>query len=64
MVLCIILFILKGMRIAMLENEFESQLDSAKREGLKSFGDDVVLIEKFIDTPRSVYLLHNILEQN
>ncbi|GAB6018588.1 Methylcrotonoyl-CoA carboxylase subunit alpha, mitochondrial, variant 2 [Chamberlinius hualienensis] len=44
----------KGMRIAITEDEFESQLDSAKREALKSFADDVVLIEKFVETPRHV----------
>ncbi|KAL5016276.1 hypothetical protein ScPMuIL_005865 [Solemya velum] len=44
----------KGMRIAMTEAEFESQLESAKTEGIKSFGDDVMLLEKFIETPRHV----------
>jgi len=44
----------KGMRIAMNESEFESQLESAKREALKSFNDDIVLIEKFVETPRHV----------
>lgn len=32
--------------------EFQSQLESARREALKSFGDDVMLVEKYIDTPR------------
>jgi 3-methylcrotonyl-CoA carboxylase alpha subunit len=40
------------MRIAMTEEEFESQLESAKTEGMKSFGDDIMLIEKFVETPR------------
>ena len=31
----------KGMRIAMTPNEFDSQLESAKREAQKSFGDQV-----------------------
>jgi Carbamoyl-phosphate synthase L chain, ATP binding domain len=44
----------KGMRIAMTEGEFESQLESAKREAMKSFGDEVMLIEKFVKTPRHV----------
>ncbi|KAK3084180.1 hypothetical protein FSP39_009643 [Pinctada imbricata] len=44
----------KGMRIAMSEDEFESQLESAKTEGLKSFGDDIMLLEKFVQTPRHV----------
>ena len=44
----------KGMRIAMTEAEFESQLESAQREAMKSFGDEVMLIEKFVKTPRHV----------
>ena len=32
----------KGMRIAMTEAEFDSQLESAKREAMKSFGDEVI----------------------
>lgn len=44
----------KGMRIALTESEFKEQLDSARREALKSFGDDVVLLEKFVSEPRHV----------
>ncbi|XP_048252386.1 methylcrotonoyl-CoA carboxylase subunit alpha, mitochondrial-like [Haliotis rufescens] len=44
----------KGMRICMSEEEFETQLESAMTEGRKSFGDDVMLIEKFVETPRHV----------
>ncbi|CAH1779493.1 unnamed protein product [Owenia fusiformis] len=44
----------KGMRICMTKEEFDSQLESAKREAMKSFGDDIVLIEKFVETPRHV----------
>ncbi|XP_060067117.1 methylcrotonoyl-CoA carboxylase subunit alpha, mitochondrial-like [Ylistrum balloti] len=44
----------KGMRIAHSPEEFESQLESARAEGLKSFGDDVMLLEKFVETPRHV----------
>lgn len=40
------------MRIAMTEADFDGQLESAKTEGMKSFGDDVMLIEKFVETPR------------
>ena len=36
----------------MTEGEFEEQLESAKTEGMKSFGDDVMLLEKFVETPR------------
>ncbi|CAH2068718.1 unnamed protein product, partial [Iphiclides podalirius] len=44
----------KGMRIAMTEEEFLSQLESAKRESLKSFGDESMLLEQYITDPRHV----------
>ncbi|XP_042216401.1 methylcrotonoyl-CoA carboxylase subunit alpha, mitochondrial-like [Homarus americanus] len=44
----------KGMRIAMKPEEFDAQLESARREATKSFGDDVMLIEKFVERPRHV----------
>jgi len=44
----------KGMRIAMTEAEFEPQLESAKREAMKSFGDEVMLLEKYVEQPRHV----------
>ncbi|EEC04643.1 propionyl-coenzyme A carboxylase, alpha polypeptide, putative, partial [Ixodes scapularis] len=44
----------KGMRIVMNEGEFDAQLESAKREAMKSFGDDNMLIEKFVANPRQV----------
>ncbi|XP_037597846.1 methylcrotonoyl-CoA carboxylase subunit alpha, mitochondrial-like, partial [Cebus imitator] len=44
----------KGMRIVRSEQEFQEQLESARREAKKSFGDNAVLIEKFVDTPRHV----------
>jgi len=44
----------KGMRIAMTAEEFEPQLESAKREAMKSFGDEVMLLEKFVVDPRHV----------
>ncbi|XP_040578900.1 methylcrotonoyl-CoA carboxylase subunit alpha, mitochondrial [Lepeophtheirus salmonis] len=44
----------KGMRIALTEDEFEQQLNSAKTEGLKSFGDEVMLLEKYVQNPRHV----------
>ena len=43
----------------MTEGDFSEQLESAKREAIKSFGDDVMLVEKFVQTPRyavQVYL--------
>ncbi|CAG9575889.1 unnamed protein product [Danaus chrysippus] len=44
----------KGMRIAMTEAEFLPQLESAKRESLKSFGDESMLLEQYITDPRHV----------
>lgn len=44
----------KGMRIAMKPEEFKEQLESARREAMKSFGDEVMLIEKFVERPRHV----------
>ncbi|XP_032081253.1 methylcrotonoyl-CoA carboxylase subunit alpha, mitochondrial [Thamnophis elegans] len=44
----------KGMRIALTEKEFQEQLESARREAKKSFNDDAMLIEKFVDNPRHV----------
>lgn len=44
----------KGMRIAHTLDEFEDQLMSAKSEARNSFGDYVMLIEKYITTPRHI----------
>lgn len=44
----------KGMRIAMTPEDFDEALESAKRESLKAFGDDVMLLEKFVAEPRHV----------
>lgn len=44
----------KGMRIAASKSEFQDQLQSAKSEARNSFGDDHVLVEKFITTPRHI----------
>lgn len=38
----------------MIIGEFEQQLDSAKREAMKSFGDQVMLLEKYVVNPRHV----------
>lgn len=40
------------MRVASGPEEFKEMLQSAKRESLKSFGDDSVLLEKFIKRSR------------
>ncbi|KAL8921772.1 MAG: hypothetical protein Q9208_005529 [Pyrenodesmia sp. 3 TL-2023] len=44
----------KGMRIAMTIDDFDSQLTSAKSEAQSSFGDEVMLVEKYITTPRHI----------
>jgi len=44
----------KGMRIARSKAEFQDQLRSAKTEAMNSFGDDQMLIEKYITTPRHI----------
>ncbi|KAF2355622.1 Biotin/lipoyl attachment, partial [Trinorchestia longiramus] len=44
----------KGMRIAFTPAEFQEQLESARREAVKSFNDDVMLVEKFVQRPRHV----------
>lgn len=46
----------KGMKIVFQPSEFESQLESAKREGQQSFGDGTVLLEKYLLNPRHVEL--------
>ncbi len=44
----------KGMKIALREADLAEQLSSAQREGKNSFGDDRVLVEKYI--PRARHL--------
>ena len=44
----------KGMRIVRTPEEFDEMLDSSKREALKSFNDDRVLLEKYIERPRHI----------
>ncbi|MFL6742804.1 MAG: biotin carboxylase N-terminal domain-containing protein, partial [Sphingomicrobium sp.] len=44
----------KGMRLAYSEKDVREGFDSVKREGLSSFGDDRVFIEKFIEQPRHI----------
>lgn len=44
----------------MTASEFDEQLESAKREAMKSFNDDIMLIEKFIETPRYEIIFENI----
>lgn len=47
---------LQGMRIARSDADFLEQLESARREARKSFNDDVVLVEKFVEDPRCVFI--------
>ena len=42
------------MRIVESESDFIMMLNSSKRESLKSFGDDTVLVEKYLKTPRHI----------
>jgi len=44
----------RGMRIVNEAGEFTRALDGAKREALASFGDDRVLIEKYLASPRHI----------
>ncbi|MCC6926500.1 acetyl/propionyl/methylcrotonyl-CoA carboxylase subunit alpha [Novosphingobium sp.] len=44
----------KGMRLAFNEKDVREGFESVKREGLNSFGDDRVFIEKFIEDPRHI----------
>lgn len=46
----------KGMRAVMDDNHFHEALGAARREAMKSFNDDVVLIEKLVQAPRHVEL--------
>ena len=52
--LFVCLFFIQGMRFALTEQDFEAQLESAKREAMKSFGDEVMLLEKYVSEPRHV----------
>lgn len=44
----------KGMRKVEAENDFEAALASCQREAKSSFGNDDVLIEKYIQSPRHI----------
>ncbi len=44
----------KGMRLAYGEQDVREGFEATKREGLASFGDDRVFIEKFIESPRHI----------
>lgn len=44
----------KGMRIVAKAEEFDAALASCKREAINSFGDDAVLIERYVTKPRHI----------
>ncbi|HET9641085.1 MAG TPA: acetyl/propionyl/methylcrotonyl-CoA carboxylase subunit alpha [Allosphingosinicella sp.] len=44
----------KGMRLAYSEKDVREGFEATKREGLASFGDDRVFIEKFVENPRHI----------
>ena len=44
----------KGMRIVDKSTDFAAALASCKREAINSFGDDAVLIEKYVQRPRHI----------
>jgi len=44
----------KGMRLAWSETDVREGFEATKREGLASFGDDRVFIEKFVEDPRHI----------
>ena len=51
------------MRICLTAEDIDAQLDSAKREAMKSFGDEVMLLEKFVVDPRHVEVQVSILSE-
>ena len=44
----------KGMRAVFAAEEFDAALASCKREAINSFGDDAVLIERYVQKPRHI----------
>ena len=44
----------KGMKIVRAASELEASLDSARREAMKAFGNDRLLLERYIEEPRHV----------
>ncbi len=44
----------KGMRVVVNADEFDESLEAAQREAMASFGDDKMLIEKYLIQPRHV----------
>jgi len=44
----------KGMRVVRAEKEFRPALAGSRREARSAFGDDVVVLEKFVERPRHI----------
>ncbi len=44
----------KGMRLVTKDAEFDAQLASARREASNAFGDDAVLLERFVEGPHHI----------
>ncbi|MBN6034444.1 biotin carboxylase N-terminal domain-containing protein [Amycolatopsis sp. 195334CR] len=44
----------KGMRLVSEPSELDSAVESARREAKASFGDDTLLLERFVTTPRHI----------
>jgi 3-methylcrotonyl-CoA carboxylase alpha subunit len=44
----------KGMRVVRSRAEFEDALAAARREAMKAFGDDRVILERYIERPRHI----------
>ncbi len=44
----------KGMRVVRGEGEYEEALASARREAMSAFGDDTMLVEKYVESGRHV----------
>ena len=44
----------KGMKLARTKDEFMDALNSARREAMAAFGDDRMILERFIEVPRHI----------
>ncbi|WP_329055546.1 acetyl/propionyl/methylcrotonyl-CoA carboxylase subunit alpha [Amycolatopsis sp. NBC_01488] len=44
----------KGMRLVHAPDELDAAIESARREAKSSFGDDTLLLERFVTTPRHI----------
>lgn len=58
---CVLSFMIKGMRIVHGPEEFVDSFLSAQREAAASFGTDTILLEKYITRPRHIEVQVNFL---